>query len=105
MTFKKGQVGNYIRVPAIFGTKLQPGDGMQMATMPLAYVAAVYAFDHIAHLRKAQTVLIQPAANDVRLTSIRFAMAKGADVFAMVETLEKASFLVVEMAISASHII
>ena len=102
----KGQFGDYTRVPAIFASKIQPGDEMiQMATMPLAYVTAIYAFDHIAHLKKEQTVLIQSAANDVGLASICFAKAKGADVFAMVETPEQASFLVDEMAIPASHII
>lgn len=102
----KGQFGNYTRVPAIFASKLQPGDDLiQMATMPLAYVTAVYAFDHVAHLKKGQTVLIRSAANDVGLASICFAKAKGADIFATVETHEQASFLVDVMAIPASHII
>ena len=102
----KGQFGNYTRVPAIFASKLQPGDDMiQMATIPLAYVTAIYAFDHVAHLKKEQTVLIQSAANDVGLASICFAKAKGADVFAMVDMPEQASFLVDEMTIPASHII
>ena len=102
----KGQFGNYTRVPAIFASKLQPGDDViQMATMPLAYVTAIYAFDHVAHLKIGQAVLIQSAANDVGLASICFAKAKGADVFAMVETPEQASFLVDEMAIPTSHII
>lgn len=102
----QGQFGNYTRVPAIFASKLQPGDDViQMATMPLAYVTAIYAFDHVAHLKKGQTVLIQSAANDVGLASICFAKAKGAHVFAMVETPEQASFLIEEMAIPALHII
>ena len=102
----KGQFGNCTRVPAIFASKLEPDDDMiQMATMPLAYGTAIYAFDHVAHLKKGQTVLIQSATNDVGLASICFAMAKGADVFAMVETPEQASFLVEEMIIPASHVI
>jgi hypothetical protein len=90
----QGQFGNYTRVPASFAIKLQPDDNMvQMATMPLAYVTAIYAFDHIAHLRQGQTVLIQSGASDFGLASIFFAKAKGANVFAMVDTPEQASFL------------
>lgn len=102
----RGQFGNYTRVPAAFARKLGPGDDMiQMATMPMAYTTAVYAFDYVTHLRKGQSVLIQSGAKDVGLASIRLAKAKGADVFAMVETTEQARFLENEMAISASHII
>ncbi|KAL9004067.1 MAG: hypothetical protein Q9188_003102 [Gyalolechia gomerana] len=102
----RGQFGNYTRVPAAFASKLRPGDDMvQMATMPMAYTTAIYAFDHVAKLKKGHSVLIQSGAKDVGLASIRFAKAKGADVFAMVETTEQASFLVDEMAMPASHVI
>ena len=102
----KGQFGNYTRVPAAFASKLRPGDDMvQMATMPLAYMTAIYAFDHVAYLKTGQSVLIQSAAKDVGLASIWFAKAKGTDVFAMVETTEQASFLVDEVAMPASHVI
>ena len=102
----KGQFGNYTRVPAAFVSKLRPGDDMvQMATMPLAYTTAIYAFDHVAYLKKGQSVLIQSGAKDVGLASICLAKAKGADVFAMVETTEQASFLVGEVAMPASHVI
>lgn len=102
----RGQFGNYTRVPAAFASKLRPRDDMvQMATMPMAYTTAVYAFDHVAHLKKGQSVLIQSGAKDVGLASIRLAKAKGADVFAMVETPEQAGFLVDEVAIPASHVI
>ncbi|KAL8864447.1 MAG: hypothetical protein Q9198_009855, partial [Flavoplaca austrocitrina] len=85
----RGQFGNYTRVPAAFARKLGPGDDMiQMATMPMAYTTAVFAFDY-----------------DVGLASIRLAKAKGADVFALVETTEQARFVENEMAISASHVI
>ncbi|KAL8780233.1 MAG: hypothetical protein Q9213_006555 [Squamulea squamosa] len=102
----RGQFGNYTRVPAAFASKLRPGDDMvQMATMPLAYTTAVYAFDYIADLKKGQSVLIQSSANDVGLASIRLAKAKGADVFSMVETTEQAGFLVNEVAMPTSHVI
>lgn len=102
----KGQFGNYTRVPAAFANKFRPSDDMvQMASMPLAYTTATYAFDYVAHLKKGQSVLIQSGTKDDGLASICLAKAKGADVFAMVDTNEQASFLVDEMAMPASHVI
>ena len=73
--------------------------------MPLAYTSAIYAFEHVAYLQNGQSVLIQSGARDVGLASICYAKAKGADVCAMVETTEQASFLVDEVAMPASHVI
>ena len=102
----KGQFGNYTRVPAAFARKLRPGDDMvQMASMPLAYATAIYAFEHVANLRKGQSVLIQSGASDIGLASVCLARAKGAAVFAMAETTEQAKFLLDEVALPASHII
>ena len=78
---------------------------VQLATMPLAYTSATHAFDHVAYLKKGQSVLIQSGAKDVGLATIYFAKAKGADTFATVETTEQASFLVDEVAMPASHVI
>ena len=104
--FGKGQFGNSTRVPATFASKLRPGDDMiQIATMLLAYTSAIYTFDHVAYLKKGQSLLIQSGARDVGLASICNANAKGADVFAMVETTEQASFFVDEVAMPASHVI
>ncbi|OTA87488.1 hypothetical protein M434DRAFT_35325 [Hypoxylon sp. CO27-5] len=102
----KGQFGSSTRVPAAFACKLQPNDDIiQMATMPSAYTTAIYIFDHVAHLKKGQTVLIQLGAKDAGLASICLAKEKGADVFVVVDTIEQASFLVDELAIPASHVI
>lgn len=102
----KGQFGNWTRVPAAFASKLQPGDNMiQMASMPLVYTTAIYVFDHIAHLRKGQSVLIQSGATDIGMASICLSRAKGADVFATVETPEQASFLIDELVMPVSHVI
>jgi acyl transferase domain-containing protein/NADPH:quinone reductase-like Zn-dependent oxidoreductase/SAM-dependent methyltransferase/acyl carrier protein len=102
----RGSFGNHTRVPAAFASKLQPGDDMvKMASMPVAYATAIYAFDHVAHLRKGQSVLIQSGAKDVGLASICLAKAKGAEVFATVDTAEQASSLVDKLALPASHVI
>ena len=100
----KDQSGNYTRVPAAFASRIRPDDDMvQMAFIPLTYTTAMYTFDHISNLIDEQSVLIYSVAKNVELASIRLAQGKGADVFAMVDTAEKASFLAAEMGISASY--
>ncbi|XXG99911.1 hypothetical protein Hte_006252 [Hypoxylon texense] len=102
----KGQFSNYTRVPAAFASKLRPDDNVvQMASMPLAYATSIHALDNVAHLRKGQSVLVQSAAKDVGLAFIHLARAKGAKVFAMVETTEQANFLTDKLALPATHVI
>ncbi|KAL8644326.1 MAG: hypothetical protein Q9226_007822, partial [Calogaya cf. arnoldii] len=102
----RGYFGNDTRVPAACASKLRPDDDMiQMASMPMAYTTAIYAFDYVAHLKEGQSVLIQSGAKAVGLASIRLARAKGAEVFAMVETPEQADFLIKGMAMLSSHVI
>ncbi|ETS86665.1 hypothetical protein PFICI_00493 [Pestalotiopsis fici W106-1] len=102
----KGHFGNYTRVRAIAAQKLQSSDGfVEVATMPLVYMTAVYAFDHLAHLRKGQTVLIQSATGGLGLAAIQLAQSKGAQIFATVGTDEKARFLVENFNMPSSHII
>ncbi|KAI0382393.1 hypothetical protein F5Y04DRAFT_45601 [Hypomontagnella monticulosa] len=102
----KGQFGNFTRVPASLAQKLQPDDDLvQMATLPLVYVTAIYAFEHATHLRKGQNVLVQAATSDLGLAALRFAQAKGANVFALVDTPEKARFLSDELSVPTTHVI
>lgn len=102
----KGQFGNYTRVPAAFSKKLEPSDDTaRMATIPWAYMTAILAFDHAAHIRAGQTILIQSNGSDVGLASIRFAKSKGADIFAIVQTPEEAKIIEADLAIPASHIL
>ncbi|KAL1883173.1 Type I Iterative PKS [Diaporthe australafricana] len=101
----KGHFGNYTRVPAAFAQKLEPEvDLTEAATIPLVYMTAVYAFDHVTQLRKGQGVLIQSATGGLGLAAIQLAQAKGAIVFATAGTAEKARFLSNTMQIPAAHI-
>jgi NADPH:quinone reductase-like Zn-dependent oxidoreductase/SAM-dependent methyltransferase/NAD(P)-dependent dehydrogenase (short-subunit alcohol dehydrogenase family)/acyl carrier protein len=101
----KGHFGNYTRVPAAFAKRLQPQDNLvEVATMPLVYMTAVYAFEHITRLRKNQKVLIQSATGGLGLAAIQLAQSKGAEVYATVGTSDKVQFLVETMKLPASHI-
>lgn len=78
---------------------------MKAASMPLAYVTAVYALDHVAHLQKGHSVLVQAGAQDIAIASIILASAKGATVFVTAETTEQASFFVGNQITPVSHVI
>ena len=101
----RGHFGNFTRVPAIFAQRLRLSDDLvEVATMPLVYMTAVYAFDHVSHLKKEQKVLIQSATGGLGLAAIQIAQSKGAQVFATVGTAEKARFLTETMNIPSSRI-
>lgn len=102
----KGQFGTHAAVPAALASKLRAGDDVvRMASMPLAYATAIYALDHVARLRKGQSVLVQPGTSSFGLAAISLARAKGANVFAMVDTAEQAGFLTGDVAMSAPHVV
>jgi len=101
----RGHFGNYTRVPAVFAQKLQPQDNLvEVATMPLVYMTALYALDHVARLRRGQKVLIQSATGGLGLAATQLAQFKGAEVFATVGTADKVSFLTDTIGIPTDHI-
>jgi acyl transferase domain-containing protein/NADPH:quinone reductase-like Zn-dependent oxidoreductase len=102
----RGHFGNYTRVPAAFARKANPEDDLtQVATMPVVYMTAVYAFEHLTRLRRGQSVLIQSASGGVGLGAIQLARAKGAHVFAMAGSQEKSEFLVETVGLPLSNVI
>ncbi|PYI09473.1 hypothetical protein BO78DRAFT_415749 [Aspergillus sclerotiicarbonarius CBS 121057] len=101
----KGHFGTHTRVPAALAHQLPPGvDPIEAATMPLVYMTAVYAFEHVVRLKPGQKVLIQSASGGLGLAAIQLARSKGADVFATAGTADKVQFLTDHMGIAASRI-
>ncbi|KAI8296086.1 Prosolanapyrone synthase [Colletotrichum sp. SAR 10_98] len=101
----KGHFGNYARVPARLAQKAASGDDLtDLATLPVVFMTAVYAFEHLTHLRQGQKVLIQSASGGVGLGAIQLARAKGADVFAMAGSDDKLRFLVETVGLKPSHV-
>ncbi|KAH8719431.1 hypothetical protein GQ44DRAFT_808784 [Phaeosphaeriaceae sp. PMI808] len=100
----KGHFGNYTRVPAVLAQQVPLGvDSLDAAPMPLVYMTAVYAFEHITRLGKGKKVLIQSASGGLGLAAIHLARAHDAEIFATAGTKEKVQFLSEEMGIPASH--
>ncbi|KAK7962110.1 Type I Iterative PKS [Apiospora aurea] len=101
----RGHFGNYTCVPAAFAQKLRPTDkSAEMATMPLVFATAVYAFQYVARIRKGMKVLIQSATGGLGLAAIQVAQSKGAEIYATVSSDEKIKFLVDAVGIDADHI-
>ncbi len=54
----------------------------QAATIPVAYVTAAFALEHLGRIRPGQRVLIHAAAGGVGLAAVHLAHRAGAEVFA-----------------------
>jgi NADPH:quinone reductase-like Zn-dependent oxidoreductase len=103
----KGHFGNYVRVPAALAQKVGSSDSdvlVALATMPVVFMTAVYAFEHLTRLRRGQKVPTQSASGGVGLAAIQLARAKGADVFAVAGSPDKVRFLVETIDLLPSHV-
>jgi myxalamid-type polyketide synthase MxaB len=54
----------------------------QAASIPAAFMTAMYALDRLAHLRQGETILIHACAGGVGQAALQVAHARGATVFA-----------------------
>jgi acyl transferase domain-containing protein/acyl carrier protein len=65
----------------------------EAATIPIAFLTANYALNHLARLREGERVLIHAASGGVGLAAVRLAQRAGAEIFATASSPEKKSFL------------
>lgn len=72
--------------------------------MPVAYMTAIYAFNHLARLSQGESVLIQSATGGLGMAAMRLARALGAEIYATVGTPEKVKVLTDEFGVAADHI-
>ncbi|MCJ1377213.1 hypothetical protein MMC17_000305 [Xylographa soralifera] len=100
-----GNFGNFVRVLNTSVQKMKPDDSFEgAATMPVAYMTAIYAFNHLARLSHGETVLIQSATGGLGMAALRLARHIGAEIYATVGTPEKVKLLMDEFGIAADHI-
>jgi NADPH:quinone reductase-like Zn-dependent oxidoreductase len=66
---------------------------VEAATIPLAFLTAAYALDHLARLRPAERVLIHGAAGGVGLAAVQLAQQRGAQVLATAGSQQKRCLL------------
>ena len=72
--------------------------------MPVSYMTAIYAFNHLARLSKVESVLIQSATGGLGMAALCLARYLGAEIYATVGTAEKTQLLIEEFGIAADHI-
>ena len=76
----------------------------EAASMPVAFMTALYAFNHLARLSKGETVLIQSATGGLGMAAMQVAKHIGAEIYATVGNAEKAEMLKKEFDIPEDHI-
>ncbi len=65
----------------------------EAATLPITFLTAHYALNHLAQLKKGERVLIHAAAGGVGLAAIQLAQRAGAEIFATAGSAEKHDYL------------
>ena len=65
----------------------------EAATIPIAFLTAAYALEHVGHLGRGERVLIHSATGGVGLAALQIAQRAGAEIFATAGTVEKRDFL------------
>lgn len=65
----------------------------EAATLPIAFLTAHYALNHIGHMEAGEKVLVNAATGGVGLAAIQLAQAAGAELFATAGTAEKRALL------------
>ncbi|MGH7221894.1 MAG: SDR family NAD(P)-dependent oxidoreductase, partial [Gemmataceae bacterium] len=65
----------------------------EAATLPIAFLTAAYALEHLGHLSSGERVLIHSATGGVGLAAVQLARRAGAEIFATAGTPEKRDYL------------
>jgi acyl transferase domain-containing protein/NADPH:quinone reductase-like Zn-dependent oxidoreductase/NAD(P)-dependent dehydrogenase (short-subunit alcohol dehydrogenase family) len=83
MAFAPGALASHIRTEPRALVKLPEGlSDREAATLPVAYMTAIYSLETVARLSAGEWVLIHAAAGGVGLAAIRYAQHVGARVIA-----------------------
>jgi len=75
-----------------------------VATLPVAFVTAIYALHHRAHIQPGESVLIHSAAGGLGIAAIQIAQLVDANIYATVSTEEKKDYLVREFGLKREQI-
>jgi thioester reductase-like protein len=87
-------LGSHVRTAALFTALLPPHLTFEEgATLPIAFLTAVYALEHLGRLAEGEKVLIHSATGGVGLAALQLARRAGAEVFATAGTPEKRELL------------
>jgi len=94
IAFSSGAFADYVRTSADF-VWMKPAalSFAESATLPIAFLTAHYAINHLARIAKGERILIHAAAGGVGLAALQLAQQAGAEVLATAGNDEKRAFL------------
>ncbi|MFI6824211.1 SDR family NAD(P)-dependent oxidoreductase [Micromonospora sp. NPDC050187] len=96
-------VGSHVRADARLVAPKPAGlDFTAAATIPIAFLTAAYALEHLARIEPGERVLVHAAAGGVGLAAVQLVQAAGAEVFATAGSAEKRSYLT---SLGVSHVL
>lgn len=89
-----GAFRSFVTVPATFVVR-KPGhlSFEEAASIPIAFMTASYALEHLSRLAAGGRVLIHSATGGVGLAAVQLAQVAGAEIFATAGSEEKREFL------------
>jgi len=87
-------LASHVLVPETLVARFPRGLTLEQAAgIPVAWVTAWYALEHLARIRKGESVLIHSAAGGLGLAAVQIARRAGAEIFATAGTEEKRDYL------------
>jgi NADPH:quinone reductase-like Zn-dependent oxidoreductase/SAM-dependent methyltransferase len=103
--FAPGNFGNFVRVPAIYQQRMELSDNpVDLASLPISYMTALYALKHLARVEKRESILIQSAAGALGLATLRIARHLGAEIYVTVGNAAKTELMEREFGIPRERI-
>jgi thioester reductase-like protein len=85
---------SHVHTAALFTAPLPPHLTFEEgATLPIAFLTAVYALEHLGRMAEGEKVLVHSATGGVGLAALQLARRGGAEVFATAGTPEKRELL------------
>lgn len=100
-----GNMGNFMRSPASLVSHIPVGVSfIGAASMPVAYLTALYALRYLGHLAQGESILIQSATGGLGMAAIRIAQFLGAEIYATAGNDEKRRLLTDRFGIPAAHV-
>ncbi|MFY1830940.1 SDR family NAD(P)-dependent oxidoreductase [Myxococcus fulvus] len=89
-----GSLGSHVIADARFVRPCPEGMSAEdVSTVPLVFMTAWYALEHLGRLQQGERILIHSAAGGLGLAAVQVAQARGAEIFATAGTPEKREFL------------
>ncbi|WBB80640.1 SDR family NAD(P)-dependent oxidoreductase [Micromonospora sp. WMMD882] len=87
-------LGSHVTADARLVAPMPAGlDFAEAATLPIAFLTAAYALEHLARIEPGERVLVHAAAGGVGLAAVQLVQAAGAEVFATAGSEEKRAYL------------